>query len=160
MENRFMDAYIHLEKICNEIYGTNHGISKYIEDMEDTTQALQRDIPQWDSTYKKLKNIRWKRNQFVHEGNVEYDDLDEVWLREFYQQIMNTDDPLSIKHRMQQEVKSYVSSNKTNNNVVYMIENRTNKEDEDTRIDFTLTVVIIIVILVLVMVGCVFLCEL
>lgn len=64
----FLDEYIHLEKLCNDIYRTNHGISKYIEDLESASYATIRKIPSWESTYKKLKELRWKRNKYVHEG--------------------------------------------------------------------------------------------
>lgn len=96
----FLDEYIHLEKLCNDIYGTNHGISKYIEDMETTSYVIQNKIPLWDSTYKKLKELRWKRNQFVHEGNIEFDGEDIKWLTAFYQKIINGEDPLSMRRSL------------------------------------------------------------
>ena len=40
MDNQFLDEYIHLEKLCNEIYATNQGISRYIEDMEQTNRVI------------------------------------------------------------------------------------------------------------------------
>lgn len=116
MDNQFLDEYIHLEKLCNEIYATNHGISRYIEDMEQTNRVIQAKIHLWTSTYKKLKELRWKRNQLVHEGNVEYDDADIVWLRWFYQQIMDAKDPLSVKHQLlQQQINSHMPVNRREN---------------------------------------------
>lgn len=86
-----------MEKLCSDIYRTNHGISKYIEDMEMTSYITRSKIPAWESTYKKLKELRWKRNQYVHEGNVEFDNEDTEWLVAFYQKIISGEDPLSLK---------------------------------------------------------------
>lgn len=93
----FLEEYIHLEKLCNDIYGTKHGISKYIEDMETAPYVMQSRIPLWGNTYRKLKELRWKRNQYVHEGKAEFDEEDAKWLSEFYQDIINGKDPLSQK---------------------------------------------------------------
>lgn len=103
MDMIFLEEYIHLEKLCNDIYGTNHGISKYIEDMEATSYVTQSRISLWENTYKKLKELRWKRNQYVHEGNIEFDNEDTEWLSDFYQKIINGKDPLSIKRALEVE---------------------------------------------------------
>lgn len=60
MDNQFLDEYIHLEKLCNEIYATNHGISRYIEDMEQTNRVIQAKIHLWTSTYKNSRNLDGK----------------------------------------------------------------------------------------------------
>ena len=30
---KFIDSYKRLEKLCSEVYGDNHGVSAYIEEM-------------------------------------------------------------------------------------------------------------------------------
>lgn len=104
MDNKFLEAYIHLEKLCSEMYGEEHGITRYIEDMETGNSRVQSQIPAWTATYKKLKELRWKRNQYVHDGIVAYDELDIAWLRQFYQLIMEGKDPLSSRYKLQKPV--------------------------------------------------------
>lgn len=146
MDNQFLDEYIHLEKLCNEIYATNHGISRYIEDMEQTNRVIQAKIHLWTSTYKKLKELRWKRNQLVHEGNVEYDDADIVWLRWFYQQIMDAKDPLSVKYQLlQQQINSNMPVNRREN-VAFESTRKTDNFWTERKILIIVSVIILIIV--------------
>jgi len=146
VDNQFLDEYIHLEKLCNEIYATNHGISRYIEDMEQTNRVIQAKIHLWTSTYKKLKELRWKRNQLVHEGNVEYDDADIVWLRWFYQQIMDAKDPLSVKHQLlQQQINSHMPVNRREN-VIFESTRKTDSFWTERGILIIVSVIILIIV--------------
>lgn len=146
MDNQFLDEYIHLEKLCNEIYATNQGISRYIEDMEQTNRVIQAKIHLWTSTYKKLKELRWKRNQLVHEGNVEYDDADIVWLRWFYQQIMGAKDPLSVKHQLlQQQINSNMPVNRREN-VIFESTRKTDNFWTERKILIIVSVIILIIV--------------
>lgn len=146
MDNQFLDEYIHLEKLCNEIYATNHGISRYIEDMEQTNRVIQAKIHLWTSTYKKLKELRWKRNQLVHEGNVEYDDADIVWLRWFYQQIMDAKDPLSVKHQLlQQQINSNMPVNRRES-VTFESTRKTDNFWTERKILIIVSVIILIIV--------------
>ncbi len=147
MDNQFLDEYIHLEKLCNEIYATNHGISRYIEDMEQTNRVIQAKIHLWTSTYKKLKELRWKRNQLVHEGNVEYDDADIVWLRWFYQQIMDAKDPLSVKHQLlQQQINSNMPVINRRENVTFESTRKTDNFWTERKILIIVSVIILIIV--------------
>jgi len=154
MESQFLDAFIHLEKICGEMYESNHGISMYIEDMENTTQSIQNRIPEWVATYKKLKSIRWKRNQFVHEGNIEFDDTDVAWLRNFYRQIINGKDPLSKKYRMQRVANYNVIVDITDNTDLYESKVESDKKNETPILGAFLTGIAIVVVIVLVIGIC------
>jgi len=146
VDNQFLDEYIHLEKLCNEIYATNHGISRYIEDMEQTNRVIQAKIHLWTSTYKKLKELRWKRNQLVHEGNVEYDDADIVWLRWFYQQIMDAKDPLSVKHQLlQQQINSNMPVNRRES-VTFESTRKTDNFWTERKILIIVSVIILIIV--------------
>lgn len=104
LESQFLEAYIHLEKLCNEMYDTNHGVSKYIEFMEAEDYSMRNRISSWTAVYKKLKNLRWKRNQYVHEGKVLFDKYDVDWLIEFYNLIMTGNDPLALKNRKSRKI--------------------------------------------------------
>ena len=49
------EAFKSLEKICNEIYGQNKGVSLYITDMENTSIYEANKIQGWDVDLKRLK---------------------------------------------------------------------------------------------------------
>ncbi len=100
MDNAFLEHYIHLEKLCNDIYGNNYGITSYIEDMESTSSKLQNQIPNWNEMYYKLKELRWKRNMYVHEGVTEYTEVDIDLLKEIYQQIIERKDVLALRQEL------------------------------------------------------------
>ena len=95
----FIDSYKRLEKLCNEIYDSNHGISAYIDDMSRLTSAPFY-VFNWNDDLKQLKHYRWIRNQIAHEPNCteenlcEYDDAQ--WIDDFYDRIMNQSDPLAM----------------------------------------------------------------
>lgn len=100
--NLFLDEYIHLEKLCNDMYGTHNGISSYIEDMERTPHNLSVHIMNWDMVYRNLKHLRWVRNKLVHDGEEIYKPEDIRWLSDFYQSIMNGKDPLTQSRIMKE----------------------------------------------------------
>lgn len=107
MLNDFLDEYKHLEKLCNEIYGENHGVTLYISDMEQTPSFIQSKIPGWNEDYKRLKKLRYIRNVIVHEDSAlgEYTEDDVHYLKLFYQKIIDGEDPLS-KRRALQEIRN------------------------------------------------------
>lgn len=95
----FLNSYKQLEKLCNEIYGDNHGISIYIDEMSKYTSA-SRYVSNWDNDLKKLKHYRWIRNQLVHEPNCTEENMceygDSQWLDIFHSRIMSGNDPLAL----------------------------------------------------------------
>ena len=95
----FINSYKQLEKLCNEIYGDNHGISSYIDDMSKLTSA-SRYVSSWDNDLKQLKHYRWIRNQIVHEPNCTEENMceyeDAKWLENFHSRIMSGTDPLAL----------------------------------------------------------------
>lgn len=95
----FINSYKRLEKLCNEIYDSNHGISAYIDDMLRLTSA-SRYVSSWDNDLKQLKHYRWIRNQIAHEPNCTEENMceygDARWIDDFYDRIMNQSDPLAM----------------------------------------------------------------
>lgn len=95
----FINSYKRLEKLCNEIYDSNHGISAYIDDMAKLTSASFY-VFNWNDDLKQLKHYRWIRNQIAHEPNCteenmcEYGDAQRI--DDFYDRIMNQSDPLAM----------------------------------------------------------------
>lgn len=98
----FLDSYKRLEKICSEMYGENHGLSQYIEEMKNTVCGSGY-VSGWDEDLKQLKHYRWVRNQITHEPGCteanmcEYGDAG--WLDNFHSRIMSGNDPLALYHK-------------------------------------------------------------
>lgn len=96
---RFIDSYKQLEKLCNEIYNDNHGVSAYINDMQNKTQGSGL-VRGWDADLKQLKHYRRIRNQIVHEPNCTEENMCELrdaeWVEDFYSRIMSGNDPLTL----------------------------------------------------------------
>lgn len=95
----FMNAYKRLEKLCNDMYGTVHGVSAYIEDMISCPRGA-RVVPGWEHDLKQLKHYRWVRNKIVHEPDCTEEELcapaDTRWLNLFYDRILHQKDPLAV----------------------------------------------------------------
>lgn len=152
MNKEFLDEYIHLEKLCNDIYGANHGISVYIEDMEATSNVTQNKIPMWENTYKKLKELRWKRNQYVHEGSVEFNREDAEWLAEFYKNIISGEDPLSKKRTLEIEAarsRNLSMGHAMNNNLPETVQ----ENPSNFKMGWIVVAAIVIVIICILMIG-------
>lgn len=95
----FINSYKRLEKLCNEIYDSNHGISAYIDDMAKLTSASFY-VFNWNDDLKQLKHYRWIRNQIAHEPNCTEENMceygDAQWIDDFYDRIMYQSDPLAM----------------------------------------------------------------
>lgn len=111
--NDFLEEYKHLEKLCNEMYGENHGVTLYINDMEQTFGYDRRGITGWDEDLRRLKHIRHIRNAMVHDTAFDenaYSVADITYLHEFYQRIINGTDPLTEKHKVNETVSASTNS--------------------------------------------------
>lgn len=95
----FIDSYKGLEKLCNEMYNDNHGLSTYIDEMLSKPNGSYY-VPGWDEDLKQLKHYRWVRNQIVHEPGRTEENMcvseDVQWLNSFYARIMSVSDPLAL----------------------------------------------------------------
>ena len=87
----------YLEKICNDLYGAQHGVTLYINEMQQAGYA-SRSIPGWSGDLANLKRVRHIRNILVHEPDHEvwYDESDIEFIKGFYQRILNQQDPLAL----------------------------------------------------------------
>ncbi len=95
----FIDSYKRLEKLCSEMYGDNHGLSAYIDEMLAKSHGFCF-VPGWNEDLKQLKHYRWVRNQIAHEPGCTEKNMcehgDAKWLDDFYSRIMNQTDPLTL----------------------------------------------------------------
>lgn len=102
----FIDSYKRLEKLCNEVYGVNSGVTAYIDDMVNNAFASYS-VKDWDDDLRQLKHYRWVRNQIAHnpdcseENMCEPDDI--KWLDDFRKRIMNQTDPLAMYRQATQK---------------------------------------------------------
>ncbi len=110
----FIDEFKHLEKICNEIYSEQHGVTLYINEMEQKSGYASRKIPDWDKDLANLKRVRHIRNTLVHESDntMDYDLSDIEFIKAFYNKIINQQDPIALlrknaKQTSQQQINSH-----------------------------------------------------
>lgn len=105
----FIDSYKRLEKLLNEIYGDNHGISTYIDEMVICDGSYC--VSDWKKDLKQLKHYRWVRNQIVHEPNCTEENMctyeDIQWINNFYLRVMDANDPIAKYRRLKNKTKLY-----------------------------------------------------
>lgn len=108
----FINSYKRLEKLCNDMYGTNHGgVTCYIKDMEKHRDG-NRYVKTWNEDYKQLKYYRHIRNMIVHDVDCEEKDMcdikDTKWINNFYKRILNQSDPLALYRKHKWHTKSTI----------------------------------------------------
>lgn len=109
----FNESYKRLEKLCNEIYGDNYGISRYIEEMKNTPSG-SRYVGEWNEDFKQLNHYRWVRNQIAHVPGCTEENMCELsdtqWLDDFHARLMSSNDPLTkyrkARHNIYKEQKA------------------------------------------------------
>lgn len=98
----FMASYKRVEKLCNEMFEENNGVTQYINEMENTPRGNIY-VETWNDDLKKLKHYRWIRNKISHEPDCTEQNMcepkDELWLEDFYDRIMERNDPLTLYNR-------------------------------------------------------------
>lgn len=116
----FLEEYKHLDKICREMYGSDRGLSLYIDLMKSVSAYESSHIEKWSSDLTRLIALRHVRNQLSHEVGTwdmpmcTQDDLD--WLDSFYRRLLSGNDPLALleKNRAEQaSLKKAVSTSRT-----------------------------------------------
>lgn len=100
----FQEEYKKLDKICKEIFSSEKGVSRYIEEMEKTPLSQQRLVAFWHKDYQMLKHLRWKRNQLAHSIEIGEnfcckEDIENV--KSFYNRILNAQDPFGQLEKIQ-----------------------------------------------------------
>jgi hypothetical protein len=96
----FQELYKKLDNLCKDCYDSQEGVSEYIRQMDKCMFDGKRFVQDWEIEYNNLKHVRWVRNQLAHEVGtlnsniVEEDDI--FFVSNFYDKIMNSNDPLSL----------------------------------------------------------------
>ena len=105
----FLEEYKHLDKIIKEVFGTEKGISDYIN-IATTTYNLQ-----YNNDIKTLKHLRYIRNRLTHDTDTLNTQMctqaDIDWLKGFYQKVYSVSDPLSLRLKPQTTTKNIVNIN-------------------------------------------------
>ena len=98
----FFDEYKSLDRLCKDIFGTENGVTEYIERMESEERGKMI-VADWDRDYKKLKSMRYIRNKIAHEDGISEDDVcspsDTSWLMEFQDRILYARDCFDNRHQ-------------------------------------------------------------
>ncbi len=109
----FMNAFKHLEKTCNEMYGDIHGVRQYIDEMKSHPDG-QIYIKGWNRDLQQLKYYNRVRNQISHEPDRTEENMcdpyDAAWIEAFHSRILSQNDPLSL-YRTTTKSK-YMNNNK------------------------------------------------
>ncbi len=99
-----LDEYKYVDKICREMFGTEKGVTAYIEQLDETPMTVRYWITEWNDEYRQLKHIRWLRNQIVHStGYVECTQSDLDWLKDFHNRLLTQQDLLAKARRVIKE---------------------------------------------------------
>ena len=96
LEVKFFDEYKFVDKICRDMFQSNQGVTEYINQMEIMDAEGSRIVVNWREKYKKLKHLRWLRNQIAHEsGAPDLTENDLIELQNFHNQLLKQVDPLA-----------------------------------------------------------------
>ena len=103
-EERLFDQYKRVDNICRDMFLSQNGISQYITEMERNPSHLRSAVPLWDEDYRRLKRVRWLRNQIAHEASAtDCNESDVAWLEEFHIRLLEQRDPLALLWKSNQE---------------------------------------------------------
>ncbi|MCI8331809.1 MAG: hypothetical protein HFE78_03190 [Clostridiales bacterium] len=103
-DGQLLEEYKRVDRICQDMFSCQYGITEYINEMERTAPYQQLQISGWDQDYRSLKHIRWLRNQLVHEIHPESSTFADIeWLEDFHQRIVEQQDPLAKLSRFEWE---------------------------------------------------------
>ncbi|MCQ2511773.1 MAG: hypothetical protein MJ092_00045 [Lachnospiraceae bacterium] len=101
IDNRFIEGYKKMNRLCCEIYHSNEGVNDYLREMEKKSYGASR-ISGWNDDYKTLKHLRHVRNQIAHddtEANTFCTDDDMKKLKDFFRRLDGGKDPLALLKR-------------------------------------------------------------
>ncbi len=122
LNTTFLEEYKHLDKLIKEMFGTEKGVSDYI-DIATTTYNLQ-----YNNDIKTLKHLRYIRNRLTHDTDTLNTQMctqaDIDWLEGFYQKVYSVSDPLSLSLKTKSITKNIVNINIQNKENVPVQDNK------------------------------------
>lgn len=103
-EEALFDEYKRVDNICRDMFLSQRGISQYITEMEQKSFHGRSIVPSWDMDYRKLKRVRWLRNQIAHEASTtDCNEEDVAWLEEFHSRLLEQRNPLALLKEKERE---------------------------------------------------------
>lgn len=99
-----IEAFGELEQLCNQIYGTHHGVTNYIDQMKSCGTHGSYYVKNWDKYLSVLIDLRHKRNKLSH-GEVSFQsnwasEKNIQFARLFREMILRQEDPLAQYYRL------------------------------------------------------------
>lgn len=112
-----IEAFGELEQLCNQIYGTRHGVTDYINKMKSCGTRGSYYVKNWDKYLSVLIALRHKRNKLSH-GEISFQsnwasEKNIQFARLFREMILRQEDPLAQYSRLahpRPAAQSYVAS--------------------------------------------------
>ncbi len=148
---KLVEEFGNLERLCNQIYNTQHGVTSYIDDMECAYNSNTY-VTSWERELKQLKNVRHKRNQLSH-GEVSFgapcakqEDID--FIMNFRNSILRSSDPLALYRRLSQP-KSTLRTYSTPSSYKTIYRQQKQHYSQPTGCVLCLTLVVIITVAVI-----------
>lgn len=106
-EETLFDEYKRVDNICCDMFLIPSGISQYISEMERKSFYGRSMVSSWDVDYRKLKRVRWLRNQIAHElSATDCTGEDVAWLEEFHSRLLERRDPLALLEKKNRDRSS------------------------------------------------------
>ena len=155
INDEFMEAFKHLDKICKEMFNAEKGVTSYIDEMERISSG-PRYVPNWNFVLRRLKDLRHIRNTHSHEIGTSYGDIcspeDVQWLESFYSEIMNTTDPIAqYRKATAPKPKSKMpTSTQYNPNDFHTFTPQYEQEEEETISGLAIFIICLVVVAVVV----------
>lgn len=104
IERELFEEFKRVDAICRDMFSCQYGVSEYISQMEQNAPQMRYGISSWDEDYRKLKRIRWLRNQIAHETSTPgCTDDDVAWLKNFHNRILTQQDPLAALEKKRRQ---------------------------------------------------------
>lgn len=103
-EEMLFDEYKRVDNICRDMFLSRSGVSQYITEMEQNSFRGRSVVLSWDGDYRRLKRVRWLRNQIAHESfATDCNEEDVAWLEEFHSRLLERQDPLALLEKTNRE---------------------------------------------------------
>lgn len=104
IELEFLEEYKHLEKLLNDVFEVQHGVSEYIKILEEKEHLGSHIVTGWTDDYYGLKHVRHIRNKITHDQDASgCEENDIYFVKDFYERVMNQSDPLTLFNKYNQE---------------------------------------------------------
>ena len=105
LEIAFFDEYKYVDNICSDMYGSQPGVTAYINEMERLNHKGVYKVQNWNAKLQTLKRLRRLRNDIAHsQSATDLNEHDLEELERFHNQLLNQEDPLA-KLRQTQKAK-------------------------------------------------------